>query len=303
VKVPVILFVVECEEPVHRCLSRALMMARYLKVPLQITLCGLRAAGASDSAAASHVAEEAREYLQALRKSIIAPDVEITTEIARAGPLAEVIAGRAREGGAALIIKPPSLGHMLGRNRTDWQLMQSCPSPLLLTEGRSWHPQAQFAAAVDVMDPNQTKCRAIIAAAAALRLACAAELDLIYAQPENSRNQASEGESPAQLRLTQLGREFDIEPQHLHLLSGSAKEMLRDFVTEKQYDLLVIGAPQRSGTLFSRARESPLALSMAAIGCDLLIVNHRETGTDSALRARPRFRWDGTPWWQWIGAD
>jgi len=302
VSTPSILFVIERELPAQPCLGRALMMARYLRARLDILFHAGSPGDGIGAAQATKFGEEGRRYLDALLTTIVAPDVEIRSEVAAGTSLLDAILGQANERAPAMVIKRPREAH-LGRNRIDWQLMQACPAPLLLTDGRPWHPHARFAAAIDVMDSNPGRPRVIAEAAAALRVACGAELALIYAQPENPQLQPPEGESPALACLRQLGEEFEVQPEHLHLLNGQAAGVLHRFVAERQYDLLVVGRPAPVRTLFLASRESPLAHSLTSVGGDLLIVNHRQMGPEFALSGRRRLRWDGTPWWQWMGAD
>ena len=183
--------------------------------------------------------------------------------------------------------------------------MRECPAPLLLTTGNTWHPRARFAVAIDPIDQRPGaagRCKAVLAVASSLRLTCAADLDLIYAEPTLAAGSAPEGESPAQLRLSQLADDFELDTQRLHLLSGNPRHVLSQFILARGYDLLLIGAPAQAAPV-SGLNGSPLARSLANLEIDLLTVPDGQSRASSMLAGRQGFRWDSAPLWQWLGAD
>jgi universal stress protein E len=267
-----ILLIAEPADAERQSLSRALMLARYLHARIDIVFFD----SGHPYTQRSFVTPKAtaHRYMEALRNSVTAPDVDITTDAAIAGSLQDTIAQKAAEDGVELVIKAAGHRRVPSGNHADWQLISHCPTPLLLTQGRPWHPRALFAAALDVTDRHTPNLSFVIAQISAqLRIACGADLILLYAQPERASSQAMVSEAQAHIRLRQLGHENGIEQQQLRVLDGKASEILPRFVVEKGLDLIAIGAmdqpsfPQFVGSLAGqllRATDSDLLFVKAA---------------------------------------
>jgi universal stress protein E len=236
-----ILLIAEPADADRRSLSRALMLARYLHAGIEIVFFDsghpyTQRPFVTPKATASR-------YLEALRKSVMAPDVDITTDTAPECSLQDTIAQKTAQDGVELVIKAAGHRRMPSGGQADWQLIRHCPTPLLLTQGRPWHPRALFAAAVDVMDRQKpSPSRAIARLSSHLRIACGADLVLLYAQPERASSQAWLSEAQAQIRLQELGLEIEIQSQHLRVLHGRPSEILPRFAVEKGLDLIALGA-------------------------------------------------------------
>jgi nucleotide-binding universal stress UspA family protein len=295
---PSILLVIERETPSQLCLGRALMMARYLRARLDLLLCPDRLGQALNLAWSHKELAEARDYLEAMRNSIVAPDVEIRTEIAAAGVRHTDIIAHARRSGCQMIIKRPWHPQPLLRERTDWNLLHESPVPLLLTEGRPWHPRPRFLAAIDPLAGGGAAA-AILGAAADMRSACSANLDLLYVQAAAPAGAPTEGEAPAEVELDRLARQHQIPPGHVHVLAGGDIERIARFVTDGGYDLLVIGAPvERS--MDSIPHSDSLDQALMRLDCDLLVL-HRAAIPGAARGAS--VRWGMAPFWHSIGID
>jgi universal stress protein E len=275
-----ILLIAEPADAVRQSLSRALMLARYLHARIDIVFFDAGRPYTPRSSAAPQATAHAHQYLQALRASVTAPDVAITTDGAFEGFLPEYIAQKVVEQGAELVIKAAGHRRMGHSSRIDWQLIRSCPAPLLLTQGRAWHPRPRFAAAIDILDRRTPNLPVAIAQTSSwLRGACGADLTMMYAQTQKSSAMVPGEESPAQLRLRQLGLEFAIDPQDLHMLSGNANEALPRFAGERAYDLVAVGVSDRSS--FPEFVGSLSGQLLRATDCDVLIV---KPGSYSALQ-------------------
>jgi hypothetical protein len=145
------------------------MLARYLHARLDIVLADPGRA----PRARPNADTEARAYLDALRQSVTATDVEITTDAAFGGPLHEHVACKVRKEGSHFVIKNVGSQRQANDSALTWRLIHSCPAPLLLTQGRPWHPRARFAVAVDAcVRSNQIL--------ADLQHACGADLQPIH---------------------------------------------------------------------------------------------------------------------------
>jgi hypothetical protein len=180
--------------------------------------------------------------------------------------------------------------------------MRRCPVPLLLTAGRPWHPKARFLAVIDVLNPRGVGQReAILEAANALRLACAAELDLGHIEPANSYDPAQDA-GAARMQLERLGQRYDLAASRLHQLGGRTTEPLRLFVSEREYDLLIVGVANEIQAPWPPSIGPALAQSLSATDCDLLMIQESEK-VQSVLTGQRLLRWSPFPLWQWLGTD
>jgi hypothetical protein len=144
-----ILLIAEAEDPIQQGINRALMLARYLRARLDILFCNTERAYMPLAAQAPETRTQARAYLESLRTSVAAPDVEITTEAAFEGRLHEQVGHKARQCASTLIVKSTERLGSARAVRIHWPLLHHAPAPVLLTQGRAWHPRPRFAAAVE----------------------------------------------------------------------------------------------------------------------------------------------------------
>lgn len=133
-----ILLIAEAEDSIQQSIIRALMLARYLRARLDILFCRMEHGGRSHA--------HAHAYLDSLRNSVAAPDVEITTEASFEGPLHEQVADKARAAGSRIIVKSTERIGRARETRIQWPLLQHAPVPVLFTQGRVWNPRPCFAA-------------------------------------------------------------------------------------------------------------------------------------------------------------
>jgi nucleotide-binding universal stress UspA family protein len=267
--------VVARSDSVHQGVNRALMLARYLRAPIHIVLCGEGGLQTLTEERGAQAREDAGLYVEALRKSISAPDVPITTTIALDGLLPQCAAQAARIHPPQLVVKA-AVGSPGGFGRNDWDLVSQCPAPLLLTHGRPWHPLARFAAAVEIPDRSYSGAALEVARVSlALSDACGAQLDLICAEPEPLMPSAPEGESAPALARQRLSGTLGLSAEHVHQLAGAPAEVLPPFIARRGYDLIVVGShPYASRKDFAVATTGRL---LSSVGCDLLFIPEDRT--------------------------
>ena len=254
------------------------MLARYLRLRLDILLCDTALATAPRPEHTPPFAiEEARQYLEAIRSSVTASDVQIATHAVFEGPLHELVARHARAESAALIIKSSSHRCTAHDVRVDWHLSRDSPVPLLLTQGTPWHPRARFAVAIDVMDQQRrSHSRAVCNMLTSLQAACGAELDLLYAQPQRE-------ESSPQPQLLQLARESAIESQSMHVLRGEPSAVLPPYAAARGFDVIAVGV-QRDKSFPAYVKSLPAEL-LRSLPVDVLFVKNEEPALFSARPA------------------
>ena len=249
-----ILLAAEREDAVHQSVNRALMLARYLDARLDILLCDLyRPFTAGVERPLPNVAE-AHAFLAALRNSVSAPDVEITTDAAFEGTLHEHVAKKVRLERSSLVIKGVARAPVARDSQLNWQLIRSSPAPLLLTRGNPWQPRPRFAAVVDMrQDQSPALSAAVIDIATSVQHACGAKLDFLCLP---GRTQS----------LTGLGA----GPERLHVLGPD--ETLPQFVAERRYDLVALAVCEEHSGFGVERR---LADKLLAHSFDLLLTPRR----------------------------
>jgi hypothetical protein len=181
-------------------LRKASVLARYLDASIELFACdadhawALARAG-EDPAARAELAScmaESRRYLSALRGSIAAADLRLSTRAACAASFAEGVADRVHEGGHDLVIKNFGDGPEPGqgtKTAADIALVQACRVPLLLTRSRPWRPEPRICAVLDRRRGDEAVRRHVSAVAQRLAEVChgstsVAEDDKCEAQPD-----------------------------------------------------------------------------------------------------------------------
>jgi len=278
-KVASILMVVDRESEGRQVLNKAIVLARHFGAALELFLCDsehayiLRHAYNAEGVDRARRAclEDARTYLESLRRSVQADDIRITTHAACESPLYQAIVQRVLETSPDLVIKNAAGGQSSSRcvlDANDWQLARTCPVPLMLTRGRPWQPRPRFAAAVDVSEQETAgMARAILQTSDWLATGCQAELEVLY-----SERGGDEGDKTARAsELLRTAGEFHVDARHVHVLEGEPEQTLPQFAISRGYDVLVLGA------LSHRKGLSPLVGTLTsrlvdAIDCDFVLV-------------------------------
>lgn len=183
-----------------------------------------------------------RGYLEALRASVHAPDLDISIDTTCDSPLYERIIKKVLADRPDLVMKSPSGTHPLRRltlDSNDWQLMRACPVTLMLVRGKIWGERPRFAALVDVsVEETPHLAEAIVHTSEYFALGCQGELDLVYSEKDEDGSQRTERAAA----LDRLAREYRIGADHVHVLSGDPDVTLPDFAAKQCYDGLVLGA-------------------------------------------------------------
>jgi len=253
-------------------LAKAILLARKFHGCIELFMCDAERGYALSQAYVPTGVEEARHaclmdahhYLEALKQAANAPDVPIAIDAACESPAYEVIVHKVMRVRPDLVIK--NAFHLKGRypvtfDITDWQLMRTCPATLMLTRGRAWQANPKFAAAIDVSAAESTGLARGILNAAQLLTGCAGgELDVIYAEPVELRDEERDRGIRALYEL--VGQIPDPVPR-AHVLAGNPEVSLPSFTTRRGYDALLLGALTHQpgltahvGTLTSRLVEA-----------------------------------------------
>lgn len=290
--VPSILLLVERGDQGHQALSKALLLARHLYARLDLFLCDTerysfgRSSGEEPAEAALHArVADAREYLQALRKGINAPEIEFSSDAVCHVSLRTALADKLGRSRVDLVVKAAHTTQASrdGHGSIDWPLVASCAAPLLLTRGRPWHPVPRFAAAVDLQDrQGRALSQAITALSESLSDGCGAELETLFA---NARPEADFEAERQAATLNALAQAHGLDARRLQCLNGEPTEVLPRFVADRDYDLVVMGKPRYGGP--SEPSRSVAARLVMVTAGDVLFAHAGDGPTRLQVRGRP----------------
>lgn len=225
-----------------------------------------------------------------LHEAGLAPDILAVWDT----PEYEGIVRQAMELEPRLVVKQTHFHGKLERaifGHTDWQLIRTCPAPLLLVKEAGYHDPLRIRAAVDPLQSHDKPAELddrIIETAAALRDAAGADFGLVHAVDDIAplAAAASGGLMPNALpleeleetlrerhakRLAALAADYDIPHDRVRNLNGAPERVLPEFVRREDVDVLVIGSVAR-GPLKRAIIGSTSEKVLDRIPCDLLVV-------------------------------
>jgi universal stress protein E len=235
-----------------------------------------------------------RERLEELAAPLRAQGLRVVTEVAWDHPVHEAIVRQAEEWGADLVVKDTHYHSALRRaifSNTDWSLIRTCPSLLLLVKPRPTghvpcviaavdplHPHAE-AASLDHLILDSAKLLAhmaggqthvlhsfdviplVMGATDAMVMPAALDLTEIVAEMKKNHTEA----------VRALAGEHEIPPERVHVIEGSVQQVLVSATDELHADLLVTGAISRR-FLERLVLGSTAEAVLDKLNCDLLIV-------------------------------
>lgn len=283
-----ILVVAEPSGEVASALQKACVIARHFGAAIELFACDAEHAymaehsydrrGVSD--AVSKCLADSRRFLDAMRSSIAAEDLEIRTSAACETPLHAGVLRKVHEVEPDLVIRcveARSTQRHSALTSTDWQLLRTCPAPLMLTRGRAWGPVPRIAAALDLQD-EEPAARRLLAAAAYLAAGCGGELEIVHGDVAGRTASTLE-------RLHTLASAAGLPGTHIEIVSGKPEQMLPTFVHEHGTDVLVLGA------LSHRAGEGAGLVGtltetlIERLDCDFLLVRPESSVRSDVLGA------------------
>jgi len=174
--------------------------------------------------------------------------------------------------------------------QVDWQLMRSCPCPMLLARDPQFAGYANVLAAIDPLHRHAEPAgldRSILEIATMVAKASESNLHAanVYPDPDAfalaSAVEVMPGvyygaeniEAVHRRAVVELAAEFGIRESHVLLLPGDPAEALADYVASHGVDLVVMGALKR-GKLEEWLLGSTAEKIVAEVECDVLLVKH-----------------------------
>jgi len=296
-----ILIVADPTASAQPALEKGARLAQAFGARVELFICdyraGLDARTAEADRARSILLQHRRERLDELAQPLRAADIEVAVDAIFDNPLHEGILRKIVKSHADLVIKDTH-HHSLARRtlitNTDWHLIRSSSTPLLLVKPEAWSDQRRVLAAVDpghnydkpaALDHEIGEWTATLAAqlkgeahalhaympATLLMTATAATgFGMSVATGAETELLAEERRMKAEM-LRELMAPHGIDATRTHLTLGSASELLPSEAERLAVDLIVMGA-------VSRSRMQRLFVGSTAervldrLPCDVLIV-------------------------------
>jgi universal stress protein E len=232
-------------------LAKAIALARAFGAGLELFACDAMheyelehtydAQGREGARQASEL--ELRGYLQGLSDRVTAEKLAVSIDVASESPLYEGIVRKIIGSRPDLVLKSAvhdSASRHSALSANDWQLIRTCPAPLLLGRGRAWRVPPSFAAAVDVSEAETPGLGAMILhTAALLRAGCRGELEVLFG--EGSEASAQDREVHAST-LRRLAEDVQLDAGRIRFLTGDPLMELAAKAAKQHYDVLVLGA-------------------------------------------------------------
>ena len=157
-----------------------------------------------------------------------------------------------------------------GLDPNDWLLVSTCPSPLLLTRGRSWKSHPVVAAAID-LSPGEPAVltRTILRTAGAIARAAGGELVMMHAgRFDDGDEREIERRRNA---LIEHAKNAGVDAAAIHIISGEPTVALSELAAKKDFDLIVLGALTHRKTLAALVGTLTGKL-IETLDCDFLLV-------------------------------
>jgi len=276
-----ILVIAERSGEVQSALQKACVLARHFSASVELFSCDAEHAwmarhaydrrGVSESIDACMA--DSRRFLEAIRASIAADDLHITTSVACESPLHEGIVRKVRESQPDLVIKCVGgldAARHSALTSTDWQMIRTCPAPLLLTRGRTWQPRPRIAASIDISDAESPDVsRRVLASANYIAQGCGGDLDVVYSD-------ATGAVQSARTMLRQFTDALGVKFARIEILEGQPERTLAGFVEQREIDVMVLGALGHAAGARSSTRSDVVGTLtealVARLDCDFLLV-------------------------------
>lgn len=248
-----------------------------------------------------------QEKLEALAERLRRDGLKVDTRLFWDHPPMARMLLAALAGQPDLVIKDVHRERSLKRmlfTPADLDLLRQCPVPLMLVRSGTHALPRRIVAAVDPLDeggrPHELNAR-VLEAANRLATQCDAELDVVhafeylppFAGPESAW--MPDLELIEQFRtwhrtaLQNLGKEFGIPPQRLHLLDGIPGWAIAEFARSNRTDVVVMGSVQRN-FLQRLAIGSVAEYLLQHLDCDVLVLKpegfaeHLRTELEQGIR-------------------
>jgi len=274
-----ILAVVDPTATAQPAVAKAALLARKSSAVLELFVCDFDPALSGRPfpdterlrALRDEFVEDRAEYLENLAEELRVGGLSVETHVHWDNPLHRGILRRIEESAPDLVVKDTHYHSVLRRvflTNPDWNLIRSCPVPLLLAKPGPWCDRPRFLAALDpghLADKPAALDHDILDFAALLARTVAGEVHAVHAFFPASLLAMTTGFPGMPLGGDVAGDEIvaterrriegglrhitvahGLPDDHVHLVQGSAAEVLPDAAATCRADVVVMGAISRS---------------------------------------------------------
>lgn len=271
-----ILVIVDPTAEQHPAIAKGALLAEKLGARLELFVCETKAS--KEARLATHLRKnEGQPFLvnvKAKLESLAAPlrarGLDVTVESECADPLHVALADRTKRTTADLVVKDThhhSLAKRTFLTNTDWQLIRTCPVPLLLTKATGWASNPKVVAAVDPGHTNDKPAALdyrILDYASHVSKKIGGELHVLHAYLPVVIVAAATASSPPMAmavtpedlaleerrerkRVQELVTEYGVTAANIHVEVGGPAEVLPRLAGALNADIVTMGAISRSG--------------------------------------------------------
>lgn len=229
------------------------------------------------------VLEKTQTWLDGTIAAANGADTPVRSEVVWERHIAAWVVREAKTGAFDFVVKTGHRSETWLHTPTDWELIRSCPTPLLLVAGQRWRGGQHVIASVDLgtrMRAKQALNRKVASMAADMARLLQRELHFAYAPPitlamreldlVDKRALRDSGRALMTDFVDALSQE-DIVPDDVHVKAGPPDKVLTQMAAKCKADLVVIGSIGRKalvGKLIGNTAEQVLRLTKA----DILVV-------------------------------
>jgi universal stress protein E len=299
-----ILAVIDPTVEIHPGVSKAATLARACGATLELFICdfdpGLTGQPFFDTDALRHLRDEfvkeRAERLDHMAAELRAGGLNVETLVHWDNPLHRGILRRVEESRPDLVVKDTHYHSFLRRtlvSNTDWNLIRSCPVPLLLAKAPAWPAHPRLLAAIDpahagdkpaALDHDIVEAAQFLAGRlggdvqivhsffpAALLAATVGMAGAPLAADWTATDIMEQGRTEAVERVRKVADARGVSEDAIRILQGAAAETLPAYAESEHAAVLVMGAISRS-----RLQEAFIGSTaervLDRIPCDVLVV-------------------------------
>ncbi len=287
---------------VHPALEKSIWLAKHYEATLELFICDYDPFFADVDASNPPGFEKARENLMQTRRDQLSAlatkaqeaGVTATIDVAWDHPIDEAIIRNAENSQPIMVVKDTHYHPIFKRTiftNTDWNLIRNCPTNLLLVKPREISKSVKVLAAVDPVHEHDKPAdldRRILFAATELANRCYGELSVFHSfdpAPAIATTSAATGmpvavpvadivaayETRHRAALDDLTEYRSVPSDRVHLIQGSASQLLPQFVEQHHTDIVVMGAVSKRGIKSAFVGHTAERV-LDRLSCDLLIV-------------------------------
>jgi universal stress protein E len=249
--------------------AKAGILAQRLRARIELFVCDTKSAREA-RLAATRLIVNPRVILEGLAAPLRGRGIAVTTQAECAEPPHVALVDRTKRACADLVIKDTdhhSVAQRTFLTNTDWQLIRSCPVPLLLTKATTWSQRPRILAGVDpghvddkprLLD-NQILERAkwfaqrlhgelhAVNAFIPAAIIAVATADVLPMAAKVSATDLAVEEQSRRNEVTALAAEYAVDPANVHVEVGNPADLLPRIARSMHADIMVMGTISRSG--------------------------------------------------------